>query len=324
MKPTVVITARLPEIAARMLSHEVEVVNHDTDRPRSEDELITLLAEADAAITLLSDPLTRRVLSSNPNLRMIAQYAVGVNNIDLDAARDLGITVTNTPGVLTDATADLTMALLLAVSRRVVEGDAMLRRGEFTGWHPLMLLGHSLRGKQMGIVGMGRIGYAVAARARAFGMSISYTARSRHLDTEEAHESQWMPLDELILTSHVVSLHCPLTEETRDMINAEAIATMRPDTILINTARGPLVDEAALAEALEQKRIAGAGLDVYAREPEVEPRLTKLQNVVLLPHLGSATEETRNEMARIVATDTLAFFRGQKPAHVVVSGIQGE
>lgn len=318
MKHTVVFTAPVPDIATRLLSRDFDVVVHDSDSTRTEDELIDILSEADAAVTMLSDPLTRKVLQSNPNLRVVANYAVGTNNIDLEAARELSIVVTNTPGVLTDATADLTWALILAVARHVVAGHEMVRDGRFTGWHALMLLGTSLRSRQLGIVGMGRIGHAVAERARAFGMSVVYSSRSRHLDSEQQHGSVRMPLSELLQTSDVVSLHCPLTPETRHMIDARAIATMKPGAYLINTARGPLVDEAALATALEKGQIRGAGLDVYEFEPEVEPRLRNLANVVLLPHLGSATEETREEMARMVATDIMAFFRGARPRNVVV------
>lgn len=317
MKHTAVLTAPLPDIASRILSRDFDVVVHESAGSRSEDELIDILSEADAAITVLSDPLTRRVLESNPNLRIVANYAVGTNNIDLEAAREHSIIVTNTPGVLTEATADLTWALILSLVRHVISGHEMVRDGRFQGWHPLMLLGSSLKDKQLGIVGMGRIGHAVATRAKAFGMSVVYTSRSRHHDTEERHGSVQMPLTDLLQTSDVVSLHCPLTPETRHMIDATAIATMKPGAYLINTARGPLVDEAALASALENGRLRGAGLDVYEHEPEVHPHLLQLPNVVLLPHLGSATDETRNEMARMVAGDIVAFFRGGRPLNVV-------
>jgi glyoxylate reductase len=317
MKHTVVFTAPLPDVATRLLSREFDVLSHDADGTRTEEELIDILAEADAVVTMLSDPVTRRVLESNPNLRMVSNYAVGTNNIDLEAANEHSIMVTNTPGVLTDATADLTWALILSVVRHVVPGHQMVRAGEFHGWHPLMLLGSSLRDKQLGIVGMGRIGHAVADRAKGFGMSIAYTSRSRHPGTEQRHGSIQMPLADLLQTSDIVSLHCPITPETRHMIDARAIATMKPGAYLINTARGPLVDEAALASALEQGQLRGAGLDVYEHEPSVEPRLLNLASVVLLPHLGSGTEETRNEMARMISNDIIAFFRGQRPVNIV-------
>jgi glyoxylate reductase len=233
---------------------------------------------------------------------------VGTNNIDLAAAREQGVVVTNTPGVLTEATADLTWTLILAVTRRVIEGDAMMRRGEFTGWHPLMLRGASLQGKRLGIVGMGRIGSAVATRAGGFGMNVVHTPSRQHPGGIE--------LSELLLTSDVVSLHAPLNEQTHHLINPMA---MKGGAYLINTARGPLVEEKALADALERGHLAGAGLDVYEFEPDIEPRLVALPNVVLLPHLGSATTEARDEMARLAATGIIEFFRGHQPGNAVTA-----
>jgi len=304
MRHTVVLTAHYPSIAREILAPLADLVEHPTEQARSEDDIITILSEADAAITLLSDPLTRRVLASNPNLRMVANYAVGTNNVDVDAARDLGIIVTNTPGVLTEATADLTMALILAVLRRVIEGADEVRDTGECIWEPLHLLGVSLQGKRLGIVGMGRIGSAVAERARAFGMEVTGVRRGE-------------PLDDLLATSDIVSLHAPLTRETTHMIDAAALAKMKRGAFLINTARGKLVDESALCDALERGRLRGAGLDVYEDEPRVNPRLLKLPNVVALPHIGSATEETRSAMARIAATDVARFLRGERPLHVV-------
>ncbi|HEV2721818.1 MAG TPA: D-glycerate dehydrogenase [Thermoanaerobaculia bacterium] len=304
MRHTVVLTAHYPSIAREILAPLADLIEHPTEHARSEDDLITILSEADAAITLLSDPLTRRVLASNPNLRMVANYAVGYNNVDVAAAGELGIVVTNTPGVLTEATADLTMALILAVMRRVVEGADEVRNTGQCIWEPLHLLGVSLQGKRLGIVGMGRIGNAVAARARAFGMEVMGVRRGE-------------PLDELLATSDVVSLHAPLTAESHHLIDAAALAKMKRGAFLINTARGKLVDEAALCDALERGRLRGAGLDVFEDEPRVSPRLLKLPNVVALPHIGSATEETRSAMARIAATDVARFLRGEQPLHAV-------
>lgn len=314
MKQSVVITAGIPDVALRLLSRRYEVVMHPTEPARSEDEMITLLAEADGAITLLTDPLTRRVLASNPHLRVVGNYAVGVNNIDLQAAADLGITITHTPGVLTDATADLTMTLLLAISRRVVEGDRLVRAGGFRMWDPLLLLGASLQGKRLGIIGMGRIGSAVAKRAEGFGMEIVHYSRSG-----SPRQSDWkmVDLETLLETSDFISLHTPLTPQTRHLIDGAALARMKPEAFIINTARGPIIDEAALADALESGRIAGAALDVYEEEPAVEPRLLALHNVVLLPHLGSATTEARTEMARTVAEDVSAVLEGLPPKHPV-------
>jgi glyoxylate reductase len=299
-----VLTADYPSIAREILAPHADLIEHPTEHARSEDDVMILLSEADAAITLLSDPLTRRVLASNPNLRMVANYAVGYNNVDVDAARELGIIVTNTPGVLTEATADLTMALILAVMRRVIEGADEVRRTGECIWEPLHLLGVSLQGKRLGIVGMGRIGSAVAARARAFGMEVTGVRRGE-------------ALDELLATSDVVSLHAPLTRETHHLIDAAALAAMKRGAFLVNTARGKLVDENALCDALERGHLRGAGLDVYEDEPRVSPRLLQLPNVVALPHIGSATEETRSAMARIAATDVARFLTGQPPLHAV-------
>jgi len=305
VKYTVVLTADFPPIARDILAGEFDVIAHPTEQARSEEEIITLLAEADAAITLLSDPLTRRVLSANPNLRMVANYAVGYNNIDVDASRELRITITNTPGVLTEATADLTIALILAVTRRLIEGDAEVRRTGECIWEPLHLLGTGLQNKRLGIIGLGRIGQAVAHRARAFGCEVLGVRRGESLD-------------DLLATSDIVSIHAPLSRETHHLIDANALAKMKRGAYLVNTSRGPLVDEAALCDALESGHLRGAALDVYEREPQVSARLLAMTNVVLAPHIGSATEEARTAMARIAATDVRRFLRGEVPLHVVV------
>ncbi len=304
MRYTVVLTGEYPSIAREILAPAFDVIQHPTEPARSEDEVITILSEADAAITLLTDPLTRRVLASNPNLRMVANYAVGYNNVDVAAARELGITVTNTPGVLTDATADLTMALILAIARRVVEGDDEIRTTGRCEWEPLKLLGMSLQGKRLGIIGMGRIGSAVADRARAFGMEIVGARRGESIE-------------EILTTCDVISIHAPLTPETRHMIDAAALARMKRGAYLVNTSRGPIVEENALCDALESGRIRGAALDVYEFEPEVNPRFMRLSNVVIVPHIGSATDEARTAMARIAATDIVRFFRGEPLLHPI-------
>jgi glyoxylate reductase len=305
MRYTVVLTADFPTIATEILAPHFDVIAHPTEHNRSEDDVITLLAEADAAVVLLSDPITRRVLEANPNLRIVSNFAVGYNNIDVDAARELGVTVTNTPGVLTEATADLTMALILAVTRRIVEGDEEVRTQGRCEWEPLKLLGASLQGKRLGIIGMGRIGTAVATRARAFGLEVLGVRRGESLE-------------EVLAMSDIVSLHAPLSRETHHMIDANALAKMKPGAYLINTSRGALVDENALCDALESGHLRGAGLDVYEFEPRVNPRLLAMKNAVILPHIGSATEEARNAMARIAATNVLLFLRGQEPLHPVV------
>ncbi|HEX7152612.1 MAG TPA: D-glycerate dehydrogenase [Thermoanaerobaculia bacterium] len=298
MKHTVVLTAAFPAIARAIVSQDCDVIEHPTEQARSEEDMIAILGDADAAIVLLSDPITRTVLQANPHLRMVANYAVGTNNIDVAAARELGVVVTNTPGVLTEATADLTMALILAVTRRLVEGDADVRRSGRCEWEPLAWLGASLQGRRLGILGMGRIGSAVATRARAFGMEVSGTHRGDDLGP-------------LLATSDILSIHAPLTEGTRHLINRESLARMKAGAYLVNTARGPLVDEEALCDALDSGHLRGAALDVYEREPIVHGRLLTMKNVVLAPHIGSATEEARNAMARLAATDVVRFLRGQ-------------
>jgi len=305
MKYTVVLTAAYPPIAREILAGEFDVIEHPTEPHRTEDELITILSEADAAITLLSDPLTRRVLQSNPNLRIIANHAVGYNNIDIGAARELGIAVTNTPGVLTEATADFTIALILAVTRRLVEGDREVRDTGRCLWEPLHMLGTSLQGKRLGVIGIGRIGTAVAHRAKVFGMNIVGIRRGESMD-------------ELLSTSDIVSIHTPLTAETHHMIDANALATMKRGAFLINSARGPIVDESALCDALDSGHLGGAALDVYEFEPEVNRRLLSMRNVVLAPHIGSATVETRSAMSRTAATDVYRFLKGQQPLHRVI------
>lgn len=300
-----VLTAEFPAVARDLLAPHFDVVTHPAEHDRSEEDMITILAEADAAITLLTDPITRRVLEGNPNLRIVSNFAVGYNNVDIDAARELGIAVTNTPGVLTEATADLTMALILAVTRRIVEADRDVRTERRCEWEPLKLLGASLQGKRLGIIGMGRIGNAVATRARAFGMEIVGTRRGE-------------PLEELLATSDVVSLHAPLSRETHHLLDARAFAAMKRGACVVNTARGALMDENALCDALESGHLRGAALDVYELEPEIHPRLFALKNVVLTPHIGSATDEARNAMARIAATNVLLLLRGQEPLHRVV------
>ena len=305
MRYTVVLTAQFPAVARDLLAPHFDVIEHPTEHDRSEADVATILADADAAITLLSDPVTRHVLESNPNLRIVSNFAVGYNNVDIEAARSLGVTVTNTPGVLTEATADLTMALILAVTRRIVEADDEMRTLRRCEWEPLKLLGASLQDKRLGIIGMGRIGTAVATRARAFGLDVLGVRSGQSLDS-------------LLATSDIISLHAPLSPTTHHILDAAAFARMKRGAYVINTSRGPLIDEHALCDALESGQVRGAALDVYEFEPDVNPRLFAMKNVVLAPHIGSATEEARNAMARIAATNVLLFLRGQEPLHRVV------
>ncbi len=313
----IVVTGEIPRAGLMLLRKEGDVVVVSASATRTERAMIELLHDAHAAITMLSDPVTVRVLRACPKLKIVANYAVGINNIDLSAAKRLGVYVTNTPGVLTDATADLTLALILAVTRRVVEGDRLVREGKFDCWDPSLLLGTSLQGKRLGIIGMGRIGQAVAARAIAFGMEIVYHSRSFDATAQLELGAARVSFEELLATSHIVTVHTPLTEATRGMLDARAFALMRKGSYLVNTARGAVVDEEALADALDSRRLRGAALDVFENEPEINPRLLEMPNVVLLPHIGSATEETRDEMARKVARDVRLALRGEVPRHVV-------
>ena len=284
------------------------------------DELRRRIADADALVCLLTDGIDRLTIDSAPGLKVIANVAVGYNNIDVAYARERGVVVTNTPDVLTDAVADFTWALILAVTRRLSEGERLLRRGAWTGWAFDQLLGSQLSGKQLGIVGFGRIGQAVAARASAFGLRVAYSSRRDVVMPERGRREPWerMSVDQLLNTSDIVSLHVPLSPETRHLIDRRALTRMRRSAFLINTARGPVVDEEALAWALARHLIAGAALDVYEREPTVHPGLLGLDNVVLAPHLGSATTETRTAMASLAADNVLAVFAG-RPALTPVS-----
>lgn len=316
----IAITRRLPDVATDLLNdagHEIRL--HDTDLPPSREQLTRLVAGADAVVSLLSDAIDVDVLdAAGPQLRVVANYAVGLDNVDLETCRSRGIAVAHTPGVLDEATADLAWTLLLAVARRVLEGHRLVASERWTGWAPLQLLGTELHGRRFGVVGLGRIGTAAARRARGFGMEVVYHARSRHERAEAELPARKASLDELLATSDVVSLHCPLTEATRHLIDARALATMKPSAILVNTARGEVVDEQALVEALGEGRIAGAGLDVFEREPRIHPRLPALPNVVLAPHLGSATVATREAMARLVADAVIGVLAGREPANLAV------
>ncbi|MFL5872167.1 MAG: 2-hydroxyacid dehydrogenase [Solirubrobacterales bacterium] len=309
------VTNRIPEPALALLREAGEVRLDQREQAAPRADLLALVAGADAALTLLHDRVDEELLeAAGPQLRCIANLAVGYDNVDLAAAERRGVVVTNTPGVLDDATADLTMALILATTRRLAEGDRLVRSGQPWSWGMGFMLGSSLQGKRLGIVGLGGIGNWVAQRARAFGMEIVYHQRNpAPPEVEAALGAVRLPLEELLASTDVVSLHCPLTPETRHLIGAAELGAMKPTAVLVNAARGPIVDEAALAEALAEDRIAAAGLDVYEREPEVEPRLLGLDNVVLTPHLGSATVETRTAMAELAARNAISVLAGQGP-----------
>ena len=297
--PRFAVTSPLPEPALDLL--------------REAGELVDEVAGVDAVLTVLGDRVDEAFFeAAGPRLRCVANVAVGYDNVDLEAAARRGVVATNTPGVLDDATADLTLALLLAAVRRLGEGERLIRAGRQWRWGMDFMLGSDLRGKRLGIVGLGKIGARVAERARAFGMGIAYANR-REAPAAAALEAVRLPLAELLASSDVVSLHCPLTPETRHLIGAAELALMKPSAVLVNTARGPVVDEAALAAALAGGEIRAAALDVYEREPRVEPALLELENVVLAPHLGSATVETRTAMAELAARNAIAVAAGGAP-----------
>ncbi|MEO8192112.1 MAG: D-glycerate dehydrogenase [Acidobacteriota bacterium] len=314
MRPVVLSTRELPEPSLSTLEPEFEV--RVMGYAPTELELATEAADADALISIVSDPVTEPVFRNAKKLKIVAQYAVGIDNIDRAAAASRGVVITNTPNVLTDATADLTMALLLTLARRVLEGDRLVRAGGYAGWRPDLLLGTDLKNKVLGIAGPGRIGRAVARRAKAFGMTVIAFGRSPR-DEGDPDDPPRVSFDELLRRSDVVSLHLPLSDETRRLFTRETFARMKPGAFLLNTARGALVDETALTRALDEGSIAGAGLDVYENEPGITPALVDDNRVVLMPHAGSATIETRREMARMVVEDVRRVLSGEKPLRPV-------
>jgi glyoxylate reductase len=315
-RPRIAVTRRVPQPALDRLGAAADVWVSPHDRPLSVPELHAAIAGVDAVVTLLHDRVDDAFLdAAGPQLRCVANVAVGYDNIDVAAATRHGVQVTNTPGVLTEATADIAMGLILAATRRFGEGERLLRSQQPWAWHMFFMLGTSLQDKTLGIVGLGEIGQATARRARAFGMQIAYSGRrrvSREIE-EQLGGARHVELEELLATADVVSIHCPLSDATRHLIDAEALKLMRPEAYLVNTARGPIVDEAALAVALRDGTIRGAGLDVFEQEPQVHPGLLELDNVVLIPHLGSATIETRTAMAELAARNALAVAAGEPP-----------
>jgi len=322
-KPRVIVTRRLlPATEARMAELFDARFSAD-DHPPSRAELAAAMRDCDVLVPTVTDRIDAGLIEqAGERLGLIANFGAGIEHIDLHAARERRIMVTNTPGVFTDDTADMTMALILSVPRRFVEGGRILRNGEWQGWAPSTLLGHRIGGKQLGIVGMGRIGQAVAHRARAFGLSVIYHSRHRLPESvEQMLGAKYVrDLDKLVEQADIVTLHCPAGPETHHLINARRIAVMKPDAYLVNTARGDLVDEAALIEALEAGRIGGAGLDVYAHEPQVDPRLLALNNVSLLPHLGSATFEGREASGEKVIANIRFWADGHRPPDQVLEG----
>ncbi|MFC3613914.1 2-hydroxyacid dehydrogenase [Lutimaribacter marinistellae] len=318
---SVVVTRRLPEAVETRLSELFDVTLRDDDTPMSRSELIAAVKSADVLVPTLTDEIDAGLLGqAGERLRLIANYGAGVDHIDVATARQRGILVSNTPGVLTDDTADMTMALILAVTRRIPEGLAMMQRGEWTGWAPTALLGGRIAGRRLGILGMGRIGQAVARRARAFGMQIHYHNRRRlRTETEEQFEATyWESLDQMIARMDILSINCPSTPSTFHLMNARRLKLMKPSAVIVNTSRGEVIDENALTRMIRAGDIAGAGLDVYEHGTDVNPRLRELPNVVLLPHMGSATLEGRIEMGEKVLLNIKTFADGHRPPDQVV------
>jgi glyoxylate reductase len=322
-RPRIHVTRKLlPPVEKRMAELFDAHFNVD-DGPLSQEQLAAAMADCDVLVPTVTDRIDAALIAAAPpRLKLIANYGAGVNHVDLGAAKAKGIMVTNTPGVFTDDTADLTMALILNVPRRLGEGHRLMRSGEWRGWSPTGMLGHRIGGKTLGIIGLGRIGEAVAIRAKAFGLNILYNKRHRlPASVEEELGVTFEPdLDRLMTRADIISLHCPLNAETEKLINADRIAMMKPDAYVINSSRGELVDEDALIEALTSGRIAGAGLDVYTHEPAVDSRLFAIPNVVLLPHLGSATFEGREASGERVIANIRMWADGHRPPDQVLEG----
>ncbi|MFA4950323.1 2-hydroxyacid dehydrogenase [Brevundimonas sp.] len=320
-KLKVVLTRRLPDAVETRMRELFDTELNLTDRPMDRAALEAAVQRADVLVPTITDTIDANLLSgAGEQLKMIASFGAGVDHIDIDAAVGRGLIVTNTPGVLTEDTADLAMGLILAASRRIVEGAQVVADGKFEGWTPTWMCGRKLWGKRLGIIGMGRIGQALARRARAFGIQVHYHNRKAvsPLIAEDLGATYWDDLDQMLARMDIISLNCPATRDTHHLLSAERLARLQPHAILINTARGELIDEAALAEAVSQRRIAGVGLDVYENEPAIHPGLLGHANVVLLPHLGSATLEARQDMGDRVIANIMTFQNGHRPPDRVI------
>ncbi|HEX5368904.1 MAG TPA: D-glycerate dehydrogenase [Dehalococcoidia bacterium] len=314
MSPRVFVTRGLVGGGLERLAREAEVEVWPEPDPPPHDELIDRARLADGLLTMISDRIDAALLDAAPNLRIVSQLAVGYDNIDVEVATAHRVLVTNTTGVLTDATADLAFALMLAHARRLFAGDQALRRGEWGEWSPVFMLSHDLHGKALGIVGLGAIGMAIARRALGFGMPVLYWSRTRKVEAEASLGLQWRTLPELLREADYVSISLALTPETRGLIGAEELAMMKRDAVIVNTARGPIIDQEALLSALREGSIGGAALDVFESEPlATDHPLLALDNVVVSPHVGSATFETRTRMTDLAVDNLLAFFRGERP-----------
>jgi glyoxylate reductase len=321
-RPKVIVTRELTDGVMRRMEDLFDATLNREDRGLTRAELEAAVADADVLVPTITDRIDADLLAkASPRLKMIANFGVGVDHIDLHAARERKILVTNTPGVLTEDTADMTMALILSVPRRLGEGEKLIRSGQWDGWKPSGMLGHRVNGKTLGIVGMGRIGRAVAKRAQGFGIRTIYHNRHRLPESVEAElGARFVELDVLFTQSDIVSINCPHTAETHHLVDAHRLSQMRSDAYLVNTSRGEVLDENALIEALESGRIAGAGLDVYVNEPHVDPRFLDLANTVLLPHMGSATYEGRAAMGEKVIANIRAWVDGHRPPDQVLEG----
>ncbi|MFT3732776.1 MAG: D-glycerate dehydrogenase [Hyphomicrobium sp.] len=317
-KPTVVVTRKLPDVVETRMCELFDTRLNVDDKPMSHAELVEAVKNADVLVPTVTDRIDRAVLTqAGPRLRMIANFGTGVDNVDLDTARNRGILVTNTPGVLTEDTADMTMALILAVPRRLAEGAAYMHdpNSKWTGWSPTWMLGHRIYGKRLGIIGMGRIGQAVARRAKAFGLQIHYHNRRRVLEEieEELEATYWESLDQMLTRMDIISVNCPHTPATFHLLSARRLKLLKPSAYIVNTARGEVVDENELVRLLEAGAIAGAGLDVFEHEPAVNPRLLASDRVIALPHMSSATIEGRVDMGEKVIINIKAFADGHAP-----------
>lgn len=314
----VLVTREIPEAGLHLLGDfDVTVLS---EAPPKREELLEAVRGAAGILSVLTENIDAEVMdAAGEDLKVIANMAVGYDNVDLEAATERGVVVTNTPGVLDETTADTAFMLLLAAARRLGEGERLVRSGRWGAWGPMQLTGPDVYGKRIGIIGMGRIGQATARRAIGFDMEILYSSRSRNEEAERDLGAKWMQLDDLLRESDFVSIHTPLTPETTRLIGAAELEKMKPTAILVNTSRGPVVDEAALADALEDKQIFAAGLDVYEDEPNVHPKLLELENVVLAPHIGSASIETRDRMATLAAENLVAVLSGKRPSNPVES-----
>jgi glyoxylate reductase len=318
MKKRILVTGRLPQEIMASLSEKYEADINVEDKPLERQKFLDSIKDKHGLLSMITDSVDEEALGGANSLKMIAQFGVGYNNIDVTAATKRGIPVSNTPGVLTDATAEIVFALILAISRRLVEGDRMTREGRFRCWAPMLFLGHEVTGKTLGIIGMGKIGKAVAQRAKCFRMPILYHSRSRMSKSEEKElMARYVDMKALLSQSDFISLHVPLTDQTRHLIGKQELSLMKPTAYLINTSRGPVVDEKALLETLRNGRIGGAGLDVYENEPALTPGLAELDNVILLPHVGSGTLETRFRMATMAVENLIAGLSGKVPPNLV-------